>query len=166
MFERQIKSQLSSKAVKVITIVFVTLFVLSCVIALSGCSKGDNTIQNHEWKFDIVQGTANDGAVIACSKDSQWVSETAKIIELSIQIKEGSLTIVNESDQETFVLSYKEKDLSGESRIYDVEYNGTKGIASVSKTTYQDKTEIPTLIISINEYSLYFYEKWESKCQG
>ena len=80
MFERQIKSQLSSKVVKVITIVFVTLFVLSCVIALSGCSKGDNTIQNHEWKFDIVQGTANDGAVIACSKDSQWVSETAKII--------------------------------------------------------------------------------------
>ena len=159
VFDRQIKSRLSSKVVKVITIVFVMLFVLSCVSALSGCSKRDNTIQNHEWKFDNVQGTANAGAVIACSKDSERVSETAKIIELSIQIEEGALTIVNENSQETFVLSYKEKDLSGESTIYDVEHNGTKGIASVSKTTYQDKTEIPTLIISIHEYSLYFYEK-------
>ncbi len=154
MFEGKRKNVLAH-----VTAVFAMLFVLSCVVALCGCSNGSNTIQNHKWKFDNVQGTANDGAVIACSEDSQWVSDGIEIIDLSIQIEEGSFTIVNLNNKESFEFSYNENNSLGKSTIYDIENNGTKGIASVSKTTYQDKTEIPTLIISIKEYNLYFYEK-------
>lgn len=155
---KRTKSAFKAGVMKFARMFFLSLL-LGCSIALNGCAGWENKIQNHNWKFDNVQKRENDGAVVACSKDSRWASGQTAILELTLRVEENSFTVRNENTQATFVFSYQKAGSSGKSEIYAVACNGSEGIASVSETVCLDKTEIPTLLITIGDYNLYFYER-------
>ena len=136
----------------------ISFFILTSCLMLSGCIKNDNKIESYHWSFDNIQSAKDNGEIIACSSDSKWVSDSVKIISLTIQVNNGKFTISNEEKTETYTFSYKVNNAVGKSTIYDIECNDTRGYATVGKTTYFDKTSVPTLIVSISDYNLYFYD--------
>ena len=105
MFERQIKSQLSSKVVKVITIVFVTLFVLSCVIALSGCSEDFSYYNLNKLQEDCFESIGNyqQGLSKIHEKGSRFIIE---------KLKENGIEGLVPSHGDILVLLYKYEKLT------------------------------------------------------
>lgn len=139
-----------------IALFFMAVVIIFSCMALAGCGNVENRIENHNWQFDNVQ-TA-DGEVIACSSDSAWLSDGIQAINLTISVNDGTFVIADDA-QNTYAFSYKQISSSHESTIYEIEYNGRTGLASVSRTYYKDKKDVPTLIVTINDYNLYYYEK-------
>lgn len=134
----------------------IILLLLTCSLVFGGCSNADNTIENHTWKFDNVQG--HDGEILACSADSKWVTDTTERIDLSIEIGAGTFIIKDETTEKEYHCSYEMVDSSVKSTIYSIAYGTLNGTASVSKTRYRSNAEVPTLLITISDYNLYFYE--------
>ena len=141
-----------------IALLFTAILIICSCIALTGCGNSENRIENYSWKFDCVQEKGNDGEIIACSSDSAWLSDGIKVIDLTIRVNEEKFVIADEAHT-TYEFTYAQISSSPESTIYEIEYNNVNGIASVGKTYYHDKNEVPTLIITTGNYNLYFYEK-------
>ncbi len=139
-----------------IALLFMAVVIIFSCMALAGCGNAENRIENHNWQFDNVQAAG--GEVIACSSDSAWLSDGILAINLTISVNDGSFVIADDA-QNTYAFSYRQISSSPESTIYEIEYNNVKGIASVGETYYHEKSKVPSLIITIENYNLYFYEK-------
>ena len=137
------------------------IFILG--LSLCGCdSKAKLNIENHEWNFSMVQSAEN-GEILYCSADTQELYEDADVLDLWNNIKDGKLLISNNDTQETWSLDYSLKSSDSNSNIYEVTYIAddvkTSGMATVGLTTRDNGDDEYTLIISIEEYAVYFTAK-------
>lgn len=71
--------------------------------------------------------------------------------------KDKVLTLLDETNNKTYTGEYKELDDNFESTIYEITINETQGTAVASTMEYNDGKEIPTLIITLGDYTLNFY---------
>ena len=142
------------------TICFCLLFVLG--ITLCGCNnaKEDFSINNHNWKFSHIQN--NNGEIIACSDENKYIYENTKILDIWSSIKDGKILISNNVTQETWAFDYKLKEKNADNNIYDVTYTEQdekkSGLATVGITSKENTDDEYTLILSIGDYVIYFYE--------
>lgn len=123
------------------------LFSVFLMFVLSGCGKKETRdfhMENHAWTFSEVVGSENPVSDLECSA----VDET-----LTIQSANG----------DKWELTYKISGKDTNSLIYELEYvNGTeavKGMAVSSITEYAKGKYEYTLVIDLDGYAIYFYDR-------
>lgn len=141
---------------------FVCLFgVLIFVLGLSACSGDVVAIEDYEWKMgavmrnDIEVAQNEDEFVVAVGEEDD-IHPNAKIVELKLVAKDGSITVTDATNNKTYSGSYKVQRKTPKGTDYEVMIDGIKGYATVAPTEYYDGSEVPTLPINLGEYSLYF----------
>ena len=143
------------KKVLAVFLLFVVIF------SLSACNGDVGAIEDYEWKMDAVMrndievAQNEDELVVAVGKEDD-IHPNAKIVDLKLIAKDGSITVTDATNNKTYSGSYKVQRKTPKGTDYEVTIDGIKGYATVAPTEYYDGSEVPTLPINLGEYSLYF----------
>ena len=130
------------------------------IFTLSACGGDVVAIEDYEWKMrtvasnDIEAAQAPDELIVAVGKADALYPE-AEIVDLTLNAKDGAITITDRTNK-TYSGTYEVQQKTPKGTDYEIIINGVSGYATVSPTEYYDGSEIPTLPININGYSLYF----------
>ena len=141
-------------------VIFVLLS-LSLIFALSACGGDVVAIEDYEWKMrtvmrnDIEVAQNEDELVVAVGEEDD-IHPNAKIVVLKLVAKDGSITITDATNKKTYSGTYKVQQKTPKGTDYEVTIDGIKGYATVAPTEYYDGSKVPTLLINLGEYSLYF----------
>ena len=141
-----------------IAILFMTLML---IFALSACGGKVVAIEDYEWKMgavmrnDIEVAQNEDELVVAVGEEDD-IHPNAKIVDLKLVAKDGSITITDVTNNKTYSGTYKVQQKTPKGTDYEVTIDGIKGYATVAPTEYYDGSEVPTLPINLGEFSLYF----------
>ncbi len=131
------------------------------IFTLSACGGDVVAIEDYEWKMrtvasnDIEAAQAPDELIVAVGKADALYPE-AEIVDLTLNAKDGAITITDRTNNKTYSGTYEVQQKTPKGTDYEIIINGVSGYATVSPTEYYDGSEIPTLPININGYSLYF----------
>lgn len=131
------------------------------IFTLSACGGDVVAIEDYEWKMrtvasnDIEAAQAPDELIVAVGKADALYPE-AEIVDLTLNAKDGAITITDRTNNKTYSGTYEVQQKTTKGTDYEIIINGVSGYATVSPTEYYDGSEIPTLPININGYSLYF----------
>ena len=138
------------------------VMLLVMTMLLSACGiKGKPVvyIESYEWKMMSVMSNntdlSEDELVIAVGEQDD-IHPNAKIVDLKLVAKDGSITITDATNNKTYSGTYKVQQKTPKGTDYEVTIDGIKGYATVAQTEYYDGSEVPTLPINLGEYSLYF----------
>ena len=131
------------------------------IFTLSACGGDVVAIEDYEWKMrtvasnDIEAAQAPDELIVAVGKADALYPE-AEIVDLTLNAKDVAITITDRTNNKTYSETYEVQQKTPKGTDYEIIINGVSGYATVSPTEYYDGSEIPTLPININGYSLYF----------
>lgn len=142
-----------------------SVFLMSLtVFTLSACNADIVAIEDYEWKMrtvmsnDIETAQYQDELVIAVGEADELYPD-AEIVDLTLIAKDGEITIKDSTNGKTYNGTYEVMQKTPKGTDYEIIIDGVTGYATVSPTEYYDETEIPTLPINIDGYSLYFIPK-------
>ncbi len=135
----------------------IIIIIATLTIALSSCGMGKVKIEDYEWKMrTIMHGEDNQVVVDAVGEDDPAHPE-AKIIDMTLTAKDGKITITDHTNNKTYEGTYKVEQKTPAGTDYKVTIDRKEGYATDAMTKYADGTEEPTLPISLDGYSMYFY---------
>ena len=80
----------------------------------------------------------------------------AEIVDMTLTAKDGEITITDTTNGKTYNGTYEVMQKTPKGTDYEIIIYGVNGYATVAPTEYYDGSEIPTLPINIDGYSLYF----------
>lgn len=142
------------------------VIVLSALLPLCliGCtSSSSHTLDSHEWVLTTIQSTEENGAFIAYSPSASALDASgypdAVAIEMSLSASNGNLTLCDITHTQNHIGSYSITNTDSASTIYEITLDGASGNAVVSETKHSDGSSVPTLIISVGDYTLTFQAK-------
>lgn len=138
-------------------------FLFLFALLLTGCAtdadSNANTpaIDQYSWQMTSAQSEDAEGQAIAYGPGGTSTLDTAVEIILTCSAENGKFLFTDETNETTYTGVYELTDTSQESLIYEVAVGETEGMAVVAMTTYHDDSQMPTLIISLGDYSLNFF---------
>lgn len=142
-----------------------SVFLMSLAIfTLSACDGDVVAIEDYEWKMRTVMSNDTEAAqyqdelVIAVGEADELYPD-AEIVDMTLTAKDGEITITDSTNGETYTGTYEVMQKTPKGTDYEIIIDGATGYATVSPTEYYDSSEIPTLPINIDGYSLYFIPK-------
>ncbi len=142
-----------------------SVFLMSFIVfTFSACNADVIAIEDYEWKMRTVMSNDIEGAqyqdklVIAVGEADELYPE-AKIVDLTLIAKDGEITIIDTTNGKTYNGTYQVQKKTSKGTNYEIIIDGATGYATVSPTEYYDGSEIPTLPINIEGYSMYFIPK-------
>lgn len=100
---------------------------------------------------------ANSGTVYACADEYISIYPDVMNLDITCEVDNDILKIYH--NNQTFDITYSIKSSNGESSIYNIQYKDSNGKAVSSITKNYDGTQIPTLILQLDGYVLYFEDK-------
>lgn len=132
------------------------------VLLLAGCS-GSNVagIEEHTWVMTTVQSTEADGQAIAYGTTGQSTLDDAVMIELECKAVDGNLTLSDRTNNQTYTGTYEQISTDPDASNYKITIGQTEGLAVAAMTTYRDESQKPTLIITLDDYTLNFFPATE-----
>lgn len=145
---------------KILSMFLMTLMIFT----LSACGGDVVAIEDYEWKMrtvmsnDMEAAQYQDELVIAVGEADELYPE-AEIVDLTLTAKDGEITITDTTNGKTYSGTYEVMQKTPKGTDYELIIDGATGYAAVSPTEYYDGSEIPTLPINIDGYSLYFIPK-------
>ena len=136
------------------------LVVLIFALGLSACSGDVVAIEDYEWKMGAVmrndiEVAQNEDELVVAVGEKDDIHPNAKIVELKLVAKDGTITVTDTTNNKTYNGTYKVQRKTPKGTDYEVMIDGIKGYATVAPTEYYDGSEVPTLPINLGEYSLY-----------
>ena len=140
-------------------IVSILLFAATLMLALSACGMGKPKIEDYEWKMRTIAHIEDEQLVYDAAAEEISTRPEAKIIEMTLVAKDGKITITDVTNGKTYEGTYTVSGRNPEGTDYQITIDGKSGYAGVAMTTYADGSEEPTLPISLDGYSMYFYAK-------
>ena len=137
----------------------ITLLLLAAmlIITLSAFGEGKYVIEDHEWKMRTVAHIEGEQLVCDAAAEESPAHPEAKIIEMTLVAKGGRITITDVTNGMTSEGAYTVSGRNPKGTDYNITIDGKTGYAGVAMTTYADGREEPTLPISLDGYSMYFY---------
>ena len=139
---------------KTITIL---LLVTTMIFAISACGIGKVKIEDYEWKMRTIIHAEDNQVIYDAVAEESTAHPEAKIIEMTLVAKDGKITITDVTNGKTYEGTYTVSGRNPEGTDYHITIDGKSGYAGVAMTTYADGSEEPTLPISLDGYSMYFY---------
>ena len=141
------------------------LGVLLCLLLLlAGCSSKDITvpkIEDYSWQMTTVQSMEAEGQAVAYGSGNDSTLETAVEILLTCTASDGTITLTDETNGQTYSGTYKLSESDQQTSIYEITVGETEGMAVVSMTTFHDDSQTPTFIISLGDYAMNFFPATE-----
>ena len=144
--------------------VLLAISLLLSLMIFSSCSKNLIAIEECEWKMSAVMSDSGDSLqnatdfVIAVGEHDE-IHPDAKTVALTLTAQNGELTLIDSTNNQTYIGTYKVSRKTVSSIDYEITINGIKGYATVAQTKYYDGSEKPTLPINLGNYALYFVPK-------
>ena len=137
------------------------LMTLILALGLSACNGDVVAIEDYEWKMGAVmrndiEAAQNEDELVVAVGEEDDIHPNAKIVDLKLVAKDGSITITDATNNKTYSGTYKVQQKTLKGTDYEVTIDGIKGYATVAPTEYYDGSEVPTLPINLGEFSLYF----------
>ena len=137
------------------------LLTLIFVLGLSACNGDVVAIEDYEWKMRTVMSNdievaQNEDQLVVAVGEADELYPDAKIVDLKLVAKDGSITVTDATNNKTYSGTYKVQQKTPKGTDYEVTIDGVKGYATVAPTEYYDGSEVPTLPINLGEFSLYF----------
>lgn len=129
------------------------------LVLLTGCSSKTPKIDEYTWVMTSVQSMEAGGQAVAYGEGGSSTLEGAKQIELVCEAQGGNLTLTERTNDRTYIGTYQQSQRDSKSTIYEVDVDGTSGVAVVAMTTYQDGTQDSTLIFNLGDYTVNFFAK-------
>lgn len=139
---------------KTITIL---LLVTTMIFALSACGMGKVKIEDYEWKMRTIIHAEDHQVVYDAAVEESAAHPEAKIIDMTLVANDGKIIITDVTNGKTYEGTYKVTQKTPEGTDYEITIDGKSGYATVAMTKYVDGAEEPTLPISLDGYSMYFY---------
>ncbi len=130
---------------------------LVLVFSMAGCSSNNIKIDDYEWELSRVMILENELPVTIASNNDTEISDTTKKIDITLVAKDGVITITDKINDCTYSGTYKRTKTTPEGTDYEITIDGKEGYAGVAMTTYADGSQVPTLPISLGEYTLQLY---------
>ena len=130
------------------------LSALTCFIV--SCGKAPK-IEGYEWKMHSISHVEDGRIVHDAVSDDNVLRQDAEIIDMRLIAKNGKITVTDLTNSKTYEGTYTVSDNNPKGTDYHIVLNGKAGYAGVAMTTYADGTKVPTLPITIDGYSIYFY---------
>ena len=138
-------------------IISILLLATTLIFALSACGMGKPKIEDYEWKMRTIMHAEDNQVIYDAAAEESSIHPEAKIIEMALVAKDGKITITDVTNNKTYEGTYTVSGRNPEGTDYNITIDGKSGYATVAMTTYADGSEEPTLPISIDDYSMYFY---------
>ena len=135
----------------------ILLLMLIMLFALSACGMGKPKIEDYEWKMRTIVHIEDNQSVYDAAEEESSAHPEAKIIEMTLVAKDGKITITDVTNGKTYEGSYTVSGRNPKGTDYHITIDGRSGYATVAMTTYADGTQEPTLPITFDGYSMYFY---------
>lgn len=129
------------------------------LVLLAGCSSKTPKIDEYTWVMTSVQRMETGGQAVAYGEGGGSTLEGAEQIELVCEAQGGGLTLTDRTNDRTYAGTYLERQRDPKSTIYEVDVDGTSGVAVAAMTTYQDGTQAPTLIFDLGDHAVNFFAK-------
>lgn len=129
------------------------------LVLLTGCSSKTPKIDEYTWVMTSVQSMEAGGQAVAYGEGGSSTLEGTKQIELVCEAQGGNLTLTDRTNDRTYTGTYQQSQRDSKSTIYEVDVDGTSGVAVAAMTTYQDGTQDPTLIFNLGDYTVNFFAK-------
>ncbi len=108
------------------------------------------------WEISTVQEKAS-GNIVACSEDMAEANPDARVIEMICGAKDGKITLNCSTTDELAKGFYAATD-SGETTVYALKFGLFSAAGVTAFTTYEDGTQVRTLIVDTGDYVLNFTE--------
>ena len=137
--------------------VSILLLAATLIFALSSCGMGKPKIEDYEWKMRTIAHIEGEQLVYDAAAEESTAHPEAKIIEMTLVAKDGKITITDVTNGKTYEGTYTVSGRNPKVTDYYITIDGKSGYAGVAMTTYADGSEEPTLPISLDGYSMYFY---------
>lgn len=137
---------------------------LCMMFTLSACSGNVVAIEDYEWKMrtvasnDIETAQTPDELIIAVGEADELYPE-AEIVDLTLIAKDGEITITDATNGKIYSGTYEVMQKTSKGTDYEIIIDDVTGYATAAPTEYYDGSEIPTLPVNIDDYSLYFVPK-------
>ena len=138
-------------------IVSILLLAATLMFALSACGTEKPKIEDYEWKMRTIAHIEGEQLVYDAAAEESTTHPEAKIIEMTLVAKDGKITITDFTNNKTYEGTYTVSGRNPEGTDYHITIDGKSGYAGVAMTTYADGSKEPTLPISLDGYSMYFY---------
>ncbi len=137
----------------------ISFLLLTAVLALtlSACSSQIPKIENYEWEMRTIMHVENNQVVYDAVAEENGNHSNAKVIKMTLIAKDGKITITDVTNNKTYEGTYTVSGKNPKGTDYHITIGGKTGYAGVAMTKYADGTEEPTLPISLDGYSMYFY---------
>ena len=129
------------------------------LVLLTGCSSKTPKIDEYTWVMTSVQSMEAGGQAVAYGEGGSSTLEGTKQIELVCEAQGGNLTLTDRTNDRTYTGTYQQSQRDSKSTMYEVDVDGTSGVAVAAMTTYQDGTQDPTLIFNLGDYTVNFFAK-------
>ena len=134
---------------------------LLCLLALASftsCTRGI-AIEEYEWELRYaLHHTEDSYAAVAVSADMAYSHPEAEVIEARLVASGGEITIVDFTNEKTYVGTYKKVGTNPDGSVdYKITLGDTEGRGVTAMTTYYEGQDEPTLPMAIGDYSMYFY---------
>ena len=139
------------KAISIILLMSIMIF------ALSACGVGKPKIEDYEWKMRTIMHADDNQVIYDAVAEESTTHPEAKIIEMTLVAKDGKITITDVTNGKTYEGTYTVSGRNPKGTDYHISIDGKSGYAGVAMTTYADGSEEPTLPITLDGYSMYFY---------
>lgn len=128
------------------------------LLCVAGCSNLKNVpIGAYFWKITTIQENQK-GAVIACASKLISSHEGVAEINLAFEAQNGSFTVTDARNSQSYKGQYCLEKGSPEGTIYEIKLGKATGHAVTDMTTYLDNSQTPAFIINIGDYVL----NWKS----
>ena len=137
--------------------IFILLLISAVMLAFSACGIRKPKIEDYEWKMRTIAHIEGEQLVYDAAAEESTAHPEAKIIEMTLVAKDGKITITDITNGKTYEGTYTVSGRNPEGTDYHITIDGKSGYAGVAMTTYADGSEEPTLPISLDGYSMYFY---------
>lgn len=130
-------------------------------VTLSACNADVVKIEDYEWKMRTVMSNDTESAqyqdeLVVAVGEADELYPDAEIVDMTLTAKDGEITITDTTNGKTYNGTYEVIQKTPKGTDYEIIIDGVTGYATVAPTEYYDGTEIPTLPINIDGYSLYF----------
>lgn len=130
-------------------------------VTLSACNADVVEIEDYEWKMRTVMSNDTEAAqyqdeLVVAVGEADELHPDAEIVDMTLTAKDGEITITDSTNDKTYSGTYEVQQKTPKGTDYEIIIDGVTGYATVSPTEYYDDSEIPTLPINIDGYSLYF----------
>lgn len=130
-------------------------------VTLSACNADVVEIEDYEWKMRTVMSNDTEAAqyqdeLVVAVGEADELYPDAEIVDMTLTAKDGEITITDTTNGKTYNGTYEVMQKTPKGTDYEIIIDGVTGYATVAPTEYYDGSEIPTLPINIDGYSLYF----------